>query len=78
MNIIKTKTEARTSGTDVSNIGDNSVMTVKTTDGTEIVLRCGCEPNSFECLRNNTLLNPNGTYRCKLLRYQHNQLRQVP
>ena len=39
MNIIKTETEGRTSGTDVSNLGDNSTMTVKTADGKEIKLR---------------------------------------
>lgn len=38
VNIIKTETESRTSGTDVSNLGDNSMMTVKTADGKEIVL----------------------------------------
>ncbi len=39
MNIIKTETEARTSGTDVSNLGDNSTITVKTADGKAIELR---------------------------------------
>jgi predicted aspartyl protease len=38
MNIIKTETDARTSGTDVSNLGDNITMTVKTADGKEIDL----------------------------------------
>ena len=38
VNIIKIETESRTSGTDVSNLGDNSTMTVRTTDGKEIEL----------------------------------------
>jgi hypothetical protein len=49
--------DGRTAGTDVSNLGDYGTMT----------------PDSYECRRNNTLLNDNGTYRCKMLRYQHNQ-----
>ena len=39
MNIIKTETESRTSGTDASNLGDNSTITVKTADGKAIELR---------------------------------------
>ena len=38
MNEYKTENEARTPGTDVSNLGDNSTMTVRTTDGKEIKL----------------------------------------
>ena len=32
------KNDTRTSGTDVSNLGDNATMTVKTVDGKEIKL----------------------------------------
>ena len=43
------------------------------TQNSDFCFRCGCEPKGKECLRNNTLLNDNGTYRCKLLRYLYNQ-----
>lgn len=39
MNIIKTETEARTSGTDDYNHGDYTTIAVKTTEGEEIKLR---------------------------------------
>lgn len=38
MNEQQINNEGRTSGTDVSNLGDNSTMTVRTTDGKEIKL----------------------------------------
>ncbi len=37
--INKMNNETRTSGTDVSNLGDNSTMIVRTADGKEIKLR---------------------------------------
>ena len=39
MNKYEIENDGRTSGTDVSNLGDNSTMTVKTADGEEIKLR---------------------------------------
>ena len=38
MNEYKIKNDTRTSGTDVSNLGDNATMIVKTPDGKEIKL----------------------------------------
>ena len=38
MNEYKIENEGRTSGTDVSNLGDNTTMTVRTTGGKEIKL----------------------------------------
>lgn len=44
---------------------------------TDFCFRCGCEKDSKECLINNTLLDDNGNCRCKMVRFQRNQLKQV-
>ena len=45
------------------------------TQASDFCFRCPCEPKSKQCLINNTLLDENGNYQCKLLRWQANQIK---
>lgn len=52
---------------------DPIFMVTTMTQIMDFCFRCPCERNDHECLINNTILNPNGSFQCKALRYLHNQ-----